>query len=1038
MGNKRFIRKWTPLLLTVAAALVLFWVGWHRLRIDTDIVDTLPSDDPVLSDAGIIVRNHPMQDLVVIDLQLLEEQPPSGGARPEPLVEAAEFLEQRLVESGLFRQVGTRRYQELIPLLFDDVTRRLPLLFTEQQLNSQVAPLLQAQRLRQHLDQNIEQLLDLQGVGQAGLIAADPLGLRNFVLARLAHLSPARGSIFRGHLLSADRQHLLIMARPAAPGTDTTFARRLVALFQRLEDELDRRSAGQNLKFSLTPVGAYRAALDNENIVRRDVQRLILFAALGIIILLVLAFPRPSVGLLALVPAVAGTLTSFFFFSLWHESISILTIGFGGAIISITVDHGIAYLLFLDRPDGSSGREAAREVWSVGLLATLTTVGAFAALQFSGFPLLAQIGQFAAIGIAASFLFVHLVFPHIIPQLPPARRKKTVFLRRLVPMLFRFGGKYKAWAALGLGLLMAAFARPGFNADFRAMNTIRPQTAAAENKVAGIWGDVRSRIFIMTEAGSLGQLQKQMDRLTDLLQAQESSGALASAFTPSMLFPGKVRAKDNLAAWRAFWNEERRDALRAELARLSRQWGFTRSAFSPFLGLVDQAEYRAKEIPEPFFELLGIQPPAAGGRVMWRQFSSLRPGQQYRAAALVERIAGLNGFRVFDPAFFSVKLGEYLASTFLRMAAIVGVSVLVLVFIFFFDWRLAGAALLPVAFALSCTLGTLRLIGHPLDIPGLMLSIVVMGMGIDYTLFLVRGYQRYRLVSDPLMGLIQTAVFLAAVSTLIGFGTLNFAQHRLLQSAGLTCVLGVGYAFLGAFMILPSLLQRIFSNRSPGQQPRGQEGRRMKPLPERVMDRYRHTEALPRLQTWFRLRRDPLFDDPDAMPTSQELVLDIGSGFGTPAAWLLEVSPRLRIIGIEPRPDRARLAALVIGSRGVVHCTGVPQLPHFENPPDAVLMIDVLHLLSRQALTATFQQLGRLLPPKAPVVIRCPVVDRDRANGLSPFRRLACRWMKRPLYLRTADEITDMLAENGFTAVAGATAGHGRKGRWFVFQNGGD
>ena len=177
----------------------------------------------------------------------------------------------------------------------------------------------------------------------------------------------------------------------------------------------------------------------------------------------------------------------------------------------------------------------------------------------------------------------------------------------------------------------------------------------------------------------------------------------------------------------------------------------------------------------------------------------------------MEKISRSSGIRVFDPALFSAKLGQYLADTFLRMAAIVGVSVMLLVGIFFFDWRLAGAALLPVVFALSCTLGTLRLIGHPLDIPGLMLSIVVMGMGIDYTLYIVRGYQRYGEATDPLMVLILTTVFLAAVSTLIGFGTLNFARHHLLQSAGLTCVLGVGYAFLGAFLILPPLLPRIIS-----------------------------------------------------------------------------------------------------------------------------------------------------------------------------------------------------------------------------------
>ena len=140
--------------------------------------------------------------------------------------------------------------------------------------------------------------------------------------------------------------------------------------------------------------------------IRKDVRNAVLFATLGIAVLLLLAFPRPLIGLLSLLPAIVGTLMAFFIWSLFHSSISIMVLGFGGAIISITVDHGIAYLLFLDHPEGAIGKRASHEVWSVGLLATLTTVGAFAALSLSDFSIFRQLGQFAALGIALSFLFV--------------------------------------------------------------------------------------------------------------------------------------------------------------------------------------------------------------------------------------------------------------------------------------------------------------------------------------------------------------------------------------------------------------------------------------------------------------------------------------------------------------------------------------------------------------------------------------------------------------------------------------------------------
>ena len=129
-------------------------------------------------------------------------------------------------------------------------------------------------------------------------------------------------------------------------------------------------------------MGAYRVALDNELIVKKDVRNAVLITTLGIAALLFLAFHRPLLGLFAFLPAFAGTAAAFFVFSLLHSSVSLMALGFGGAVISITVDQGIAFLLFLDRPVETRGKDAAREIRAVGLLAALTTIGAFGALSF--------------------------------------------------------------------------------------------------------------------------------------------------------------------------------------------------------------------------------------------------------------------------------------------------------------------------------------------------------------------------------------------------------------------------------------------------------------------------------------------------------------------------------------------------------------------------------------------------------------------------------------------------------------------------------
>ena len=67
----------------------------------------------------------------------------------------------------------------------------------------------------------------------------------------------------------------------------------------------------RSLATNTTPMGAYRIALDNELIVRKDVRNAILFATLGIVLLLIFTFPRPYLGLLSLLPAIAGGTTPY-------------------------------------------------------------------------------------------------------------------------------------------------------------------------------------------------------------------------------------------------------------------------------------------------------------------------------------------------------------------------------------------------------------------------------------------------------------------------------------------------------------------------------------------------------------------------------------------------------------------------------------------------------------------------------------------------------------------------------------------------------
>lgn len=110
--------------------------GIIRLEIDTDVVRSLPSDHTVISDALEIFSNHPIHDQIAVDIMLDRDD-------PDILVECGNRVEEQLRASGLFAEVGTSEVGRLIPDLALHVVSNLPIMFSRQELEQQVAPRLE-------------------------------------------------------------------------------------------------------------------------------------------------------------------------------------------------------------------------------------------------------------------------------------------------------------------------------------------------------------------------------------------------------------------------------------------------------------------------------------------------------------------------------------------------------------------------------------------------------------------------------------------------------------------------------------------------------------------------------------------------------------------------------------------------------------------------------------------------------------------------------------------------------------------------------
>ena len=66
---------------------------------------------------------------------------------------------------------------------------------------------------------------------------------------------------------------------------------------------------------------------------------------------------------------------------------------------------------------------------------------------------------------------------------------------------------------------MLVFAKPVFNVDLNAMNSMSKETINADKKMQSVWGNLSGKCYVFMEAPSIAELQKKNDQLMPLLAA---------------------------------------------------------------------------------------------------------------------------------------------------------------------------------------------------------------------------------------------------------------------------------------------------------------------------------------------------------------------------------------------------------------------------------------------------------------------------------------------------------------------------------------
>lgn len=515
---------------------------------------------------------------------------------------------------------------------------------------------------------------------------------------------------------------------------------------------------------------------------KRDVSTLGVATLLGVILLIVAVFRSLRPLLLCLlsigVGALAGTVITLLLFGELH----LMTLVMSMSIIGISADYTLYYLTErMVHGEHDSPWQSLAKVRNALLLALLTTVAAYLIMMLAPFPAIRQMAVFAAVGLSASCLTVIFWHPWLCRGLPVRPVPAMVLMLRWLAA-WRRNKKLSVGLPVALALVsVVGIATLHVDDDISQLQALPQSILAQEKSITALTGQSVDQKWFVVHGATAQQTLERLEAFTPALAAAKTAGEISGYRT--LPLNSLARQKRDLALLQQAAPAVTNVLNGAGLATVSPDLSAMPVRVDEWLNSPASEGWRLLWLTLPNGES-GVLVPVDGVKesAALDQLASQHPGVVW-----VDRKASFDTlfalYRAVLTGLLLVALGVIACGAMLRLG-----------------WRKGLISLVPSLLSLGCGLAALSATGHPVNLFSLLALVLVLGIGVNYTLFFSnpRG--------TPLTSML--AIVLAMMTTLLTLGMLVFSATQAISSFGIVLVSGIFTAFLLAPLAMPTKKER--------------------------------------------------------------------------------------------------------------------------------------------------------------------------------------------------------------------------------------
>ncbi|MES1180297.1 MAG: MMPL family transporter, partial [Verrucomicrobiota bacterium] len=780
--------RWWWLLLLIPIA-----VGVARLRFDAEILDLLPANVRAVAGLKIYQQHFTNARELIVTVSAKDADAASAAAQA---IAKKLHAETDLV-SDVTWQPPWREHPdqtaELIaylwlnqpPEIFNQLTAKL----TETNLNS----VLQATR---------DELASTLSPAALAQLSYDPFGLTRLP----ENLASAATGFGQGDQLfaSADGTFriLFVKSRHELPGY-----RECADWFDAVKKSVaSALPPGEKIKIGYTGRPAFVAEISAS--MKHDITLSVGGTSVIIAILFWLAHRRlkPMLWLLTLLALIlAATLALG---GLIFGTVSVVSMGFAAILLGLAVDYAVVhYQEALAQPELSIP-QIRRAIAPSIFWAAVTTISAFLVLNFGGLPGLAQLGSLVGIGVALSALV--MIFAFLPPLFPNRMRPGTgiispeIKIEPAAPLNpLRARVVFSATLVLILAAALILFSGlPKIDASADALQPRDSQAYAALQSIQDNLAQNREPLWLIVAGTNENEVAQKLDVIQPVLENTVSNQVLAGFTSPDALWPRPAFQNQNRAAARKIV------AGRAALHAAALTNGFAESALGLTDGIFDT--WRQAALATNTF-----WPTNPLCSWIFEKLAARETNRFYAAAFLfpatnATSFTSLESQLPRDGVWLSswqllggtvlAEVKKNLWKLVLPMAGLILLSL----WLAFRRMTEIGLSLGVLCLSGLCLLAAMKLLGWQWNLLNLMALPLILGAGVDYSLFMQLALRRHggdlRLAHRS----VGRALLLCGGTAIAGFGSLGFSSNAGMAGLGRVCAVGIAGNMLFSIFLLPA------------------------------------------------------------------------------------------------------------------------------------------------------------------------------------------------------------------------------------------